>query len=317
VTSDTFTLGSKRFRVQRLPGNPIIVPGMSRTLGDDINGPSLVRVPEWVTNRLGRYYLYFAHHNGSHIRLAYADRLEGPWSIHEPGSLQHAESRFPAAIDPLDRALPPGFVEPIPHIASPDVHVDHAERRFRMYYHGILANRQQVTRVALSSDGIHFTAREEIVGNSYFRGFAHGDWHYGIAMPGIFYRSRDGLSGFESGPRLFTANMRHAAVRVDGDLLWVFFTNVGEDPPERILATTIDLRSDWMSWQTGDVVEVLRPGLAWEGADLPSVASIRGEISAPANQLRDPALFEDDGRIYLLYAIAGEAGLAIAELVST
>jgi hypothetical protein len=134
-------------------------------------------------------------------------------------------------------------------------------------------------------------------------------------MPGIFYRSRDGLSGFERGPQLFASNMRHAAVRVDGDLLWVFYTNVGEDPPERILATTIDLRSDWMAWQTGEVVEVLRPGLAWEGANLPLVPSIRGEIAAPANQLRDPALFEDDSRLYLLYAIAGESGIAIAELV--
>ena len=32
------------------------------------------------------------------------------------------------------------------------------------------------------------------------------------------------------------------------------------------------------------------------------------------NQLRDPAIFEDDGRIFLLYAVAGEAGIAIAEV---
>jgi hypothetical protein len=34
----------------------------------------------------------------------------------------------------------------------------------------------------------------------------------------------------------------------------------------------------------------------------------------PVNQLRDPAIFEDEGRIYLLYAIAGEQGIAIGEL---
>jgi hypothetical protein len=32
------------------------------------------------------------------------------------------------------------------------------------------------------------------------------------------------------------------------------------------------------------------------------------------NQLRDPAIFEEDGRTYLLYAVAGESGIAIAEL---
>lgn len=32
------------------------------------------------------------------------------------------------------------------------------------------------------------------------------------------------------------------------------------------------------------------------------------------NQLRDPAIFEESGRIYLLYAVAGENGIAIAEV---
>jgi hypothetical protein len=32
------------------------------------------------------------------------------------------------------------------------------------------------------------------------------------------------------------------------------------------------------------------------------------------NQLRDPAIFEEDGRVYLLYSVAGEAGIGIAEI---
>jgi len=32
------------------------------------------------------------------------------------------------------------------------------------------------------------------------------------------------------------------------------------------------------------------------------------------NQLRDPAVFEEDGRVFLVYAVAGESGLGIAEL---
>ena len=31
-------------------------------------------------------------------------------------------------------------------------------------------------------------------------------------------------------------------------------------------------------------------------------------------QLRDPCIFEEEGRTYLFYAIAGEMGIAMAEL---
>ena len=36
---------------------------------------------------------------------------------------------------------------------------------------------------------------------------------------------------------------------------------------------------------------------------------------AEVNQVRDPAIFEEDGRVYLLYAVKGEAGIAIVELI--
>ena len=53
------------------------MPELDREHGfSNINGPSLVRVPEWVENPLGKYYLYFAHHRGAYIRLAYADALK-------------------------------------------------------------------------------------------------------------------------------------------------------------------------------------------------------------------------------------------------
>jgi hypothetical protein len=182
-----------------------------------------------------------------------------------------------------------------------------------MYYHGILKDRRQVTRVALSADGIHFTARNEILGNPYFRGFAHGGWRYGLTMPGAFSRSRDGLSGFEKGATLFTRDMRHSAVTVDGDTLTVFYTVVGE-APERILVTTIDISGDWLAWKEQPPAVVLEPETEFEGADLPLVPSIRGEITARARQLRDPALYQEGEALYLLYSMAGESGIALARL---
>jgi hypothetical protein len=304
------------FSVERIGDAPILVPHMDERMGANLAGPSLVRAPEWLPNPLGRYYLYFAHHNGEYIRFAYADHIEGPWRTHTPGSLQHSESHFPADIGtpPAGRVLAPGAVISTPHIASPDVHIDEPRREFRMYYHGIIEHGVQRTRVATSNDGIHFEAREPILGTSYWRGFEHGGWHYGLTMPGIFQRSRGPLGPFEVGPTLFTSNMRHAAVLVEGDTLIVLYTNVGEDPPEKLLATTIDLRGDWMEWRTGAVSTVLEPERDYEGADLPLVTSIRGEISTRARQLRDPALYLEGGRLYLLYAVAGESGIALAQL---
>jgi hypothetical protein len=63
-----------------------------------MNGPSLIRVPDWIERPLGRYYLYFGHHIGEYIRLAYADNLHGPWQIYEPGVLPLVASRFAGKI---------------------------------------------------------------------------------------------------------------------------------------------------------------------------------------------------------------------------
>ena len=73
--------------VKRFAENPILHEGLSDTLGNKLNGPSLIRVPDWVKDPFGKYYLYFAHHKGNFIRLAYADDLHGPWRIYEPGTI--------------------------------------------------------------------------------------------------------------------------------------------------------------------------------------------------------------------------------------
>ncbi len=321
-----------RYRAIRLPGNPIIRPGMDERMGANIQGASVIRVPDWVPNPLGRYYLYFADHKGDYIRLAYADAPEGPWRVHAPGSLALADSLFPT--EPLPRSgdtdsgdrLPgrappgtPGVPDPIedatiPHIASPDVHVDQASRRIVMYFHGLAGFRTQRSRVALSADGLAFRALPDLLGPSYFRVFRHGGWTYALAMPGIVFRSKDGLTGFERGPTLFPGTQRHTALRLRGDRLEVFWTRVG-DVPESILLSEVDLSGDWMSWRAGAEALVLRPEADWEGAALPLAPSWRGAINLPVNQLRDPCILEENGRVLLYYAVQGEAGIAVADLV--
>lgn len=202
-------------------------------------------------------------------------------------------------------------------MASPEVHVDDESRQIRLYYHGQLRDGRQVSRLALSRNGIHFEAREEVLSTSYLRmirldDVAEPGW-YGMSMPGIVYRSHDGLGGFERGPQLFPDTMRHCALLRRGDTLWILWSNVG-DTPERILASGVSLKGDWREWEAGPVEEVLRPERDWEGAALPLAPSVRGFAPEPVNQLRDPAVFEEDGRVWLLYAVEGEHGIGIAEL---
>ena len=59
---------------------------------------------------------------------------------------------------------------------------------------------------------------------------------------------------------------------------------------------------------------MLRPELSWEGADALLVPSVRSTAYGHVNQLRDPAILEDEGRIYLFYSVAGESGIALAEV---
>ena len=299
-------------KIQRFETNPIITPDMDEGIGKNINGPSLIRVPDWLPNPLGKYYLYFAHHQGQFIRLAYADRLEGPWTIYSPGTLKLEET--------------PCFG----HIASPDVHVDEENRRIIMYYHGPLIRQEaladdpltqtypilggQRSLVALSENGIDFTSGHEAFGPSYFRVFKWQGQVYALGMPGIFFRSDDGLTGFEGGPILFSRHMRHTAVQLRGAILNVFYSNAG-DCPEHILLSQIALADGWHNWRASEPISVLLPETDYEGADLPLKPSERGAIHSRARQLRDPGIFEEDGRTYLLYSVAGESGLAIAELI--
>ncbi|MEF8843703.1 MAG: hypothetical protein V5A62_19105 [Haloarculaceae archaeon] len=346
VRSDTLEALGEHVRsehVVRLPNNPIVDVESADDLGGNVNGPSIVGVPDWIEAPLGEYYLYFAHHSGEYIRLAYADQLDGSWEIHGPGTLRLEESRFDH------------------HIASPDVHVDHESERMRMYYHGrydygsthsmlvrnagailrrsayVNARRTfdrlrgagvdsgrwrptvpsgviQHTRVAVSPDGLDFSVDPGHCGMPYFRVFEHDGTRYALSMPGVLYRSSGGFREFEPGPVLFPASMRHAAVQVVGDTLRVFYSRAG-DRPERILLSQVALRPDWNRWTASDPVTVLEPERTYEGGDRPLRPSSRGASRDRVRQVRDPAVFVEDGTTYLLYSVAGERGLAIAKIV--
>jgi hypothetical protein len=132
-------------------------------------------------------------------------------------------------------------------------------------------------------------------------------------MSGQLYRSEDGYANFEAGPLIFNPDMRHAALLKRGNTMNVFWTQVGQ-APERILLSAIDLSTNWSEWKDSGPVEILRPEFSWEGAHAPNEPSVRSSAYGVVNQLRDPAIYTEDDKTYLLYTIGGEAGIDIARV---
>ena len=320
----------------RLPQNPLITQESSKTLGDNINGPSIIRVPAWIQHPLGRYYLYFAHHKGDHIRLAYADAIAGPWKIYEPGVLNVKDTIFYRP-QPDPQGSPDTLYT---HVASPEVYVDAVNKRLIMYVHGMFTEGKawpsepaaalkwmrengyaQYSQTTVSEDGLHFTPLPGITEKtSYLRVFA---WHgafYSMGRLGILGKSANLTGPFEMGPSPFAGGayagkVRHVGLALRGETLYVFFSGIG-DAPERILLSTIELKGDWHMWKASAPQEVLAPREAWECAGLPPVPSKAGESEGRERALRDPYLIEDGGKVIMFYSYCGEQGLAAADVTS-
>lgn len=287
--------------VERFDSNPIFDINTDELLRGNVNGPSLIKVPDWIRDPKGKFYLYFAHHGGEYIRLAYSDDVEGPWTLYQPGTLH------------LDQT--PAFTG---HIASPDVHIDQDKQEIRMYFHGpTTTGLGQRTGVAISNDGINFEASDEIQGHFYYRVWEYDGWKYAIAKnenSGFMslYRAKTGLGDWEFGKN-FMPMGRHVAVDLLSDELHVYHSNVG-DAPERILRSTMRLEGNWLDWDVSEPEEILRPETEYEGAQHPNEPSKFGG-AVDVNQLRDPAIFNWDEKKYLFYSGGGEETLNGARFV--
>lgn len=336
--------------VVRFKENPIIrhemLPGPA---GTNICYPSLIRVPGWLPNPLGKYYLYFADHKGAYIRLAYANHVEGPWAIYEPGTLKLEQM---VAVARANAGGKESEVEG-KHIASPDVQVDDEKKEIRMYFHFSILPRDSWghrSGVAVSPDGISFRpVNPKPIGQPYIRVFRRDGFYYALDRLGGITRSRDGLTNFETGnsdfaaavgrkvrgtglPAVGTRNallrargeedvlpgeMRHNAVKIDGDILTVFFSRAG-DLPEHIMCAQARLTGDWKTWRLSPQVTVLLPEMDYEGGRMPLGAPTNQDMQkmprALFRELRDPCIFRDEGKTYLLYSVAGEGGIAGAIL---
>lgn len=293
-------LTHSKITVSRSVNNPLITVKTNKSIGGNINGPSIIKVPAFIKKPLGKYYMYFAHHRGKYIRLAYANTINGPWKVYEPGTLKLSDAKAFRG-----------------HIASPDVHIDNKNKRIVMYFHAPSRKKKgQWTGVSFSNDGINFTVSNAILGKYYFRVFKWKGYYYAFAKNwgkgfGELLRSKDGLTRFEKRSD-FIPRMRHAAVLIKDKRLFIFYSRVG-DKPERILLSTVELSDDWNMWHLSKPIDIIKPELDYEGVQYQVKASRIG-AAVKVRQLRDPAVFEENGNTYLFYSIAGEMGIAMAEL---
>jgi len=166
------------------------------SLWDDINGPSIIRVPEWLSdaekiNPAAHYYMYFADHRDDSIRLAWSESLTSEWHLFNYGSApsqawgvggNNTGSETPGN-GVLDLDLGSGGIvindDHIDigggvggadlfavgnHLASPDVLIDDVNQRIVMYFHGPNQGdgpSGQQTFVATSSNGLNFNLPSE------------------------------------------------------------------------------------------------------------------------------------------------------------
>ncbi|NLM78673.1 MAG: hypothetical protein GX173_11410 [Ruminococcaceae bacterium] len=290
--------------LERFPENPLITPASDDSIGTNINGPSVVRIPSFVQKPLAQYYMYFAHHSGQHIRLAYADQPRGPWQIYRPGVLPLSQLE---AIS--------GFYG---HIASPDIYVNEEQNKIFMYFHALHHDRpDQCSGIAVSEDGLNFRLyHQQPINKFYMRLLPWKGLYFAISkndnISGRLSVCKTPYGPFEKVCDLIP-NMRHAAWLVAHDQPYLLYTVVGECPEcISIVPLSLSVQPPYPC-ELGPSTIIARPHCGWEGLDYPLCPSRFGAQN-DVNQLRDPFALQDNGQDYLYYAYAGENGIAGARL---
>ena len=206
--------------------------------GSNINGPSVIRIPEWLADQDKAhpdavYYMYFGHHGGKYIRLAWAANIEGPWTIFNTGTNDDPRVNGRGVLDlgSTDKIEFSGGAKVNGHIASPDVVIDNENEQFILYFHGPANSSTdgdkhfdtwyQKTLVASSKTGLNFNCsdntavnggvgggeeghgvKNSILGNAYFRTFSYDNELYAFSNYGPIWKAPNTTTPWnESNPK--------------------------------------------------------------------------------------------------------------------
>lgn len=207
---------SQQVKIERLNNEqPLITAqmfdeaGALEVDGHNINSPMVIALPKWLAKKdrvspKAKYYMYFAHHAGTYIRMAWAERIEGPWTLHNVGQnvdldkkgvlsmYSKTEDGYCDTMRISNRVITTG------HIASPFVVLDNENKKFILYFHGgrtCIDDSQkrlspQRTFVATSNDGLDFAQdpfQPAVLGQSYFLPFEHKGRWYAFSNTGDFH----------------------------------------------------------------------------------------------------------------------------------
>lgn len=243
--------------------------------GDDINGASVAKFN-------GAFYLYYSGHKSKFISLATSDKIDGDYKI---------------IGDVLNIKQTPCY----DHIASPDIHV--LNNKIVMYFHGVTRDGQKTFK-ATSIDGLKFGNISQTGTPYYHREFNFNNETFALCKN----KNIDSvLMRFNGSKYVFDRNVlkgaRHTSIITENDL-YIFYTLVGE-APERI----------YLSKNFEKGIEIMRPLHSWEGANMDLIPSKYGMAEGFCNELRDPFVIRDNGKLYLFYTFGGEKGIAVTELI--
>ncbi|RIK84340.1 MAG: hypothetical protein DCC67_05025 [Planctomycetota bacterium] len=112
---------------------------------DDAIFSSMIDAKAYFAQAIGKFYLYFGPHDGpGGVFLAYADALEGPWTVCDADESD-------ADLDPVIGRHWEGHYS-VSHVASPHALWIPEEQKMFLWFHG----ENNVTRYASTTDGIHF-----------------------------------------------------------------------------------------------------------------------------------------------------------------
>ncbi len=289
--------------------DPKIIPKNQRK---SICNPCLIKTPTWFKNKLGKYYLYFADHKGKFIKLLYSDHLDKGWKFFNKKILQiNTKTKYDA----------------FNHIASPEVYINNNEKKIYMFTHSHSRSKiGQWTYLSLSKDGLSYISKfDQPLAPFYFRLFKYKKYYYGIVKGGDLWRSKNIdtkytqcqnlLSKKKSASTLHNKNrsIRHLGILREKENLYCVFSRIG-DCPERIFYTKFHLSKNYSDWKFQKIKEILRPTFPYEGSNLKLKKSKPGDAPKAENALRDPYLFKNKNKTYLIYCVKGEKNFALSEI---
>ena len=321
--------------------------------GKNINGPCVIALPDWLplekrVNPTAKYYLYFAHHNGSYIRMAWAKEIIGPWQLYNADSTISEPNRGVISLygdGKTKKILLANSIEISSHIASPIVQIDNENKRFKLFFHGPTKltsedKTDQRNFLAYSDDGIQFQKNISpvMLAGSYLYPFNYKGKYYGFSNGGLFHEA-PATGAIDKAPKNFDYSktlwssrnnffkeaiakmndndfrVRHTSVYLENDLLHIFFSS-SHDTPEQIYYCSANLnRVNSENWKVTTFYPIMRASESWEGGDIEPIESLGGPAKSMINEVRDPSIFKDnDGKLYLFYCAGGERGIGVASL---